>query len=50
MTAPLYHPSAGSSVHWLFKNNEQGKTSAAASLVCIPSLPGLSPHIYSTCM
>jgi hypothetical protein len=50
MTVPSDHSSGCSSANWLFKNKEHGKTSAAASLVCIPSLPGLSPLIYSACM
>lgn len=34
MTVPS-DASTGSSGNWLFKNKEHGKTSAAASLVCI---------------
>jgi hypothetical protein len=48
MTVPSDNTS-GSSSSWLFKNKEHGKTSAAASLVCIHLLPGFS-LIYLTCM
>ena len=40
MTVASDNTSSGSSANWLFKNKEHGKTSAAASLVCISLLPG----------
>lgn len=36
MTVPLDSSISGTSANWLFKNKEHGKTSAAASLVCVP--------------
>ena len=50
MTVPSDNSSSGSSANWLFKNTEHGKTSAAAGLVCIPTLHGLSIFIYSSSM
>lgn len=38
MTVPSDASSGGASGNWLFKNKEHGKTSAAASLVCISLL------------
>lgn len=35
MTVVSDTSSSGSSGNWLFKNKEHGKTSAAASLVCV---------------
>jgi len=35
MTVPSDSSSSASSGNWLFKNKEHGKTSAAASLVCV---------------
>lgn len=46
MTAPLDSSSGASSGNWLFKNKEHGKTSAAASLVCIILLN----YLFSLCM
>lgn len=53
MTVPYDNSSFRSSANWLFKNKERGKTSAAAglvSVVCIPTLHGLSIFIYSSSM
>lgn len=49
MTVPS-DASSGASGNWLFKNKEHGKTSAAASLVCIPLPCGFSPVICSNCI
>lgn len=48
MTVPSDASSGGNSGNWLFKNKEHGKTSAAASLVCMPLQPWLLyPHLKS---
>lgn len=46
MTVPTDASSGGSSGNWLFKNKEHGKTSAAASLVCIRLPSGLCKWLF----